>query len=229
LNIDQSASKAPNQHDGRQEVRNGITTRSWAVATTAASNGSVNACMIPLLLSAAWCRWLMQLGSDFRGAGSGLHGMLMFATRGICVRFNDRPHTRIFGKNRLRDENGGDRYFDSAFARIRRYRSAVMVEPVRHPSSIRAHFSELLYAFSSAGNNNAARLGLSANTPFYNACWAGYAVSRRGWLFRYWPSGSLNKKPYWSRYFHHTPLFVVLIGVVLWSCADVFACSGFGS
>jgi K+-transporting ATPase ATPase A chain len=34
-------------------------------------------------------------------------------------------------------------------------------------------FSEILYAFSSAANNNgSAFAGLSANTPFYNGCWA---------------------------------------------------------
>jgi len=44
-------------------------------------------------------------------------------------------------------------------------------------------FSEILYAFSSAGNNNgSAFAGLSANTPFYNT-----ALGLVMWLGRYWP------------------------------------------
>src|SRR4029077_203252 len=44
-------------------------------------------------------------------------------------------------------------------------------------------FSEILYAFSSAGNNNgSAFAGLSANTPFYNV-----ALAFTMWLGRFWP------------------------------------------
>jgi K+-transporting ATPase ATPase A chain len=84
-------------------------------------------------------------------------------------------------------------------------------------------FSEALYAFSSAGNNNgSAFAGLGANTPFYNTA-LGFAM-----LFaRYWLAiptlaiaGSLARKkavpagP--GTLPTHTPLFVVLlIGVVL--------------
>ena len=43
-------------------------------------------------------------------------------------------------------------------------------------------FSEILYAFSSAGNNNgSAFAGLSANTPFYNI-----ALGIAMWASRYW-------------------------------------------
>ena len=43
-------------------------------------------------------------------------------------------------------------------------------------------FSEILYAFSSAANNNgSASAGLSANTPFYNT-----ALAWRCWFARYW-------------------------------------------
>jgi K+-transporting ATPase ATPase A chain len=43
-------------------------------------------------------------------------------------------------------------------------------------------FSEVLYAFSSAGNNNgSAFAGLSANTPFYNT-----ALGIAMWASRYW-------------------------------------------
>lgn len=59
----------------------------WATATTAASNGSVNAMhdsftplggLIPM--------WLMQLGEVvYGGVGSGLYGMLMFALVGVFI------------------------------------------------------------------------------------------------------------------------------------------------
>ena len=72
-------------------------------------------------------------------------------------------------------------------------------------------FSEVLYAFSSAGNNNgSAFAGLSANTPFYNTVLAIVMLFARYWLAV--PvlaiAGSLAAKK--------TPLFVVLlIGTVL--------------
>ena len=71
-----------------KEIRFGITNSAlWAVATTAASNGSVNAMhdsftplggMVPM--------WLMQLGEViFGGVGSGLYGMIMFAIVAVFV------------------------------------------------------------------------------------------------------------------------------------------------
>jgi K+-transporting ATPase ATPase A chain len=102
---------------------------------------------------------------------------------------------------------------------------AVLVEPgkagVANPG---AHgFSEILYAFSSAGNNNgSAFAGLSANTPFYNTA-LGIAML----LSRYWLlipvlaiAGSLAAKktvPAGAGTLPtHGPLFIVLlIGTVL--------------
>ena len=84
-------------------------------------------------------------------------------------------------------------------------------------------FSEILYAFSSMGNNNgSAFAGLSANTPFYNTL-GGIAML----VARYWLAiptlaiaGSLARKKYVPASAGtlptHTPLFVVmLIGVVI--------------
>jgi K+-transporting ATPase ATPase A chain len=84
-------------------------------------------------------------------------------------------------------------------------------------------FSEILYAFSSAGNNNgSAFAGLSANTPFYNTM-LGIAM----WASRYWImipvlaiAGSLAAKRATAvtagTLPTHTPLFIVmLVGVVL--------------
>jgi K+-transporting ATPase ATPase A chain len=84
-------------------------------------------------------------------------------------------------------------------------------------------FSEILYAFSSAGNNNgSAFAGLSANTPFYNT-----ALGVAMWASRYWLmipvlaiAGSLAAKRATAvtagTLPTHTPLFVaMLVGVVL--------------
>jgi K+-transporting ATPase ATPase A chain len=84
-------------------------------------------------------------------------------------------------------------------------------------------FSEILYAFSSAGNNNgSAFAGLSANTPFYNLALGLAMLFSRFWLIvpvlalagalavkKKIPTGPGTLPT-------HTPLFVVfLIGVVL--------------
>ena len=102
---------------------------------------------------------------------------------------------------------------------------AVVVEPgtagMANPG---AHgFSEVLYAFSSAGNNNgSAFAGLSANTPFYNT-----ALGIAMWTSRYWLivpvlalAGSLARKklvPAGAGTLPtHTPLFIgFLVGTVL--------------
>jgi K+-transporting ATPase ATPase A chain len=84
-------------------------------------------------------------------------------------------------------------------------------------------FSEILYAFSSAANNNgSAFAGLSANTPFYNTM-----LGLTMWIGRYWPivtvlavAGSLAAKkrvPASSGTMPtHGPTFIILlIGTVL--------------
>jgi len=79
-------------------------------------------------------------------------------------------------------------------------------------------FSEVLYAFSSAGNNNGSALaGLSANTPFYNLTLGLAMLISRYWLII--PvlaiAGSLAQKKYTppsaGTLPTHTPLFVVLL------------------
>jgi K+-transporting ATPase ATPase A chain len=84
-------------------------------------------------------------------------------------------------------------------------------------------FSEVLYAFSSAGNNNgSAFAGLSANTPFYNT-----ALGLAMWFGRFWLlvavlaiAGSLAAKkratPGVGTLPTHGPLFIAwLVGIVL--------------
>src|SRR5713101_9150168 len=84
-------------------------------------------------------------------------------------------------------------------------------------------FSEILYAFSSAGNNNgSAFAGISANTPFYNI-----ALGLVMWLGRYWPivavlaiAGSLAAKKRvpvtaGTMLTHGVTFVILLIGTVL--------------
>ena len=80
-------------------------------------------------------------------------------------------------------------------------------------------FSEVLYAFSSAGNNNgSAFAGLTANEPFYNTALGLAMFIARYWLIdsRCWrsPARWRSKKitpPGAGTLPTHTPLFVVLL------------------
>jgi K+-transporting ATPase ATPase A chain len=214
-----------------KEVRFGIANSAlWASATTAASNGSVNSMhdsytplggLVPM--------WLMQLGEVvFGGVGSGLYGMLMFVLLAVFVAGLMIGRTPEYLGKKVEA-------FEVKMASVAILLPplvvlvgtavAVLVEPgkagVANPG---AHgFSEILYGFSSAGNNNgSAFAGLSANTPFYNTA-LGFAM-----LFaRYWllipvlaVAGSLAAKktvpagP--GTLPTHGPLFIVmLIGTVL--------------
>ena len=93
-------------------------------------------------------------------------------------------------------------------------RKAYRASPIRGSHG----FSEILYAFSSAGNNNGSAFGgLSANTPFYNT-----ALGLAMWFSRYWLAvpvlaiaGALAAKKRVAAgpgtLPTHTPLFVVLL------------------
>ena len=94
----------------------------WAVATTAASNGSVNAMHDSFMpLAGMIPMWLIQLGEViFGGVGSGLYGMIVFAhRRRVHRRPDDRAHARVPRQEdrRVRDQDGVDRDPDSAVAR----------------------------------------------------------------------------------------------------------------
>ena len=160
-----------------KEVRFGIANSAlWATATTAASNGSVNSMHDSFTpLGGLVPMWLMQLGEViFGGVGSGLYGMLMFAIVAVFVAGLMIGRTPEYLGKKIEA-------FEMKMASVAILLPplvvlvgtaiAVLVEPgkagVANPG---AHgFSEILYAFSSAGNNNgSAFAGLSANTPFYN-------------------------------------------------------------
>jgi K+-transporting ATPase ATPase A chain len=232
LGVDQGASmtQAGGNMEGK-ETRFGIADSAlWATATTAASNGSVNSMhdsytplggLVPM--------WMIPLGEViFGGVGSGLYGMLVFAIIAVFVaglmigRTPEYPGKKI---EAFEMKMASLVILITPMIVLVGTAIAVVVEPgkasVANPG---AHgFSEILYAFSSAANNNgSAFAGLSANTPFYNTA-LGLAI-----LFgRYWLAvpvlaiaGSLAAKKRvpvgLGTLATHTPLFVaLLIGIVL--------------
>jgi K+-transporting ATPase ATPase A chain len=214
-----------------KEVRFGIANSAlWAVATTSASNGSVNSMHASYTpLGGLIPMWLIQLGEVvFGGTGSGLYGMIMFAIVAVFIAGLMVGRTPEYLGKKIEA-------YEVKMAAI-----ALLVPPLvvlvgtaiasvfpeGTSSALNPNphgFSEILYAFSSAGNNNgSAFASISANTPFYNV-----ALGIAMWLSRYWLmipvlaiAGSLAAKRATAvtagTLPTHTPLFVVmLVGVVL--------------
>jgi K+-transporting ATPase ATPase A chain len=214
-----------------KEVRFGIATSAlWATATTSASNGSVNAMhdsftpiggLVPM--------WLIQLGEViYGGVGSGLYGMLMFAIIAVFVAGLMVGRTpEYLGKKIESYEMKMSSLvilitpalvlIGTSIGVVTAAGKAGIANPGIHG------FSEILYAFSSASNNNgSAFAGLSANTPFYNTALGLCMLFGRYWLAV--PvlaiAGALARKkivPVGAGTLPtHTPLFVgLLVGVVL--------------
>lgn len=178
LGIDQQASilQSGGNMEGK-ETRFGIDASAlFAAVTTAASCGAVNAMhdsftplggAVPLLL--------MQFGEVvFGGVGAGLYGMLVFAIMAVFIAGLMIGRTPEYLGKKIQA-------YEMKMTSI-----AILVTPVlvlagtaiavmtadgkAGVANPGAHgFSEILYAFSSAANNNgSAFAGLSANTPFYN-------------------------------------------------------------
>jgi potassium-transporting ATPase potassium-binding subunit len=242
LGVDLAASEtqAGGNMEGK-ETRFGITNSAlWAAVTTAASNGSVNSMhdsytplggLVPM--------FLMQLGEViFGGVGSGLYGLLAFAIVAVFIAglmvgrtpeylgkkieaFEMKmaslvilvPCAVVLGFTALAVSlpagQGALYQPDSGYTSI--------YNPGTHG------FSEVLYAYSSMGNNNgSAFAGLGANNPFYNTT-GGLAML----ISRYWLAipilaiaGSLAAKKVVpagpGTLPTHTPLFVtLLVGVVI--------------
>lgn len=224
LGIDQTQTDInPGGNMEGKEVRFGIANSAlWATATTAASNGSVNSMHDSFMpLGGLVPMWLMQLGEIiYGGVGSGLYGMLAFVIIAVFVSGLMVGRTpEYLGKKieAFEMKMASIMILIPVLVVLAGTAVAVMSEAGRatiyNPS---AHgFSEVLYAFSSAGNNNgSAFAGLDANTPFYNTA-LGFAM-----LFaRYWLAipalaiaGSLagkKKIPVSSGTLPtHTPLFI---------------------
>jgi K+-transporting ATPase ATPase A chain len=232
LGIDQTASSLqPGGNMEGKEARFGIVNSAiWATATTAASNGSVNSMHDSFTsLGGLFPMWLIQLGEViFGGVGSGLYGMLIFAIITVFVAGLMVGRTpEYLGKKIEMFEMKMSILLVLIINALVKIGTAVAVSTKAGIAGIAnpgPHgFSEILYAFSSAANNNgSAFAGLSVNTVFYNT-----ALGIAMFIGRYWAiipvlaiAGSLAKKKNVPAGLGtlptHTPLFVgFLIGVVL--------------
>jgi K+-transporting ATPase ATPase A chain len=214
-----------------KETRFGIADSAlFATITTAASCGAVNAMHDSFTpLGGAVPLVLIQLGEVvFGGVGSGLYGMLIFAVLAVFIAGLMIGRTpEYLGKKIEAHEMKMTSIAILATPLLVLVGTAIAVMTEAGRAGIAnpgAHgFAEILYALSSAANNNgSAFAGLSANTPFYNgllgtAMWFG----RFGVIIPVLAmAGSLAAK---KRIFvtagtlpTHGPLFVtLLIGVVL--------------
>ncbi len=231
MNIDQTVGdlQSGGNMEGK-EVRFGIATSVlWAVVTTAASNGSVNAMhdsftplggLAPLLL--------IQLGEIvFGGVGSGLYGMLMFVILTVFVAGLMVGRTpEYLGKKIEAFEVKMASLVILIPAVVILLGTAFTVVTKAGLSGIfntGPHgFTEILYAFSSAVNNNgSAFAGLNANSIFYNIT-LGFAML----IGRYWlmipvlaAAGSLARKksvPSSAGTLPtHKPLFILFLVAVI--------------
>ena len=214
-----------------KEVRFGIVNSAlWATATTGASNGSVNSMhdsytpiggLVPM--------WLIQLGEVvFGGVGSGLYGMLAFAIIAVFVAGLMVGRTpEYLGKKIESYEMKMSSLMILIPPAIVLIGASIGVVTAAGKAGIAnpgIHgFSEILYGFSSAGNNNgSAFAGLSANTPFYNTALGIVMLFARYWLAvpALAIAGSLARKkivpPGAGTLPTDTPLFVgLLVGVVI--------------
>ncbi len=233
LGVDQTQTNInPGGNMEGKETRFGIANSAlWATATTAASNGSVNSMhdsymplggLVPL--------FLIQLGEIvFGGVGSGLYGMLAFVIVAVFVAGLMVGRTPEYLGKKIES-------FEMKMASLMllipilfaKIGTAIaVVAPAGLAGILNTGgphgFSEVLYAFSSAANNNgSAFAGLNANTPFYNT-----ALGIAMFFSRYWLiipalaiAGSLaakKKVPAGAGTLPtHTPLFIAwLIGVII--------------
>jgi K+-transporting ATPase ATPase A chain len=232
LGVDQqSTSENPGGNMEGKEVRFGIPNSAvWATVTTAASNGSVNSMhdsytplggMVALIM--------MHLGEVvFGGVGSGLYGMLIFVVVAVFVAglLVGRTPEYLGHKIEAYEMKMASLLILimpitvlvlTALAVVTAAGKAGIMNPGPHG------FSEILYVFTSQGNNNgSAFAGASVNTPFYNLT-GGLAML----IGRYWLAvptlalaGSLVKKKLVpvseGTLPTYTPLFIFwLIAVVL--------------
>lgn len=214
-----------------KETRFGIAATSlFATVTTAASCGAVNSMHDSLnAMGGVTPMLLMQLGEVvYGGVGSGLYGMLAFAILGVFIAglMIGRTPEYLGKKIEAYDMKmvsivilatpllvlGGTALAVSVTAG-----QAGVLNPGIHG------FSEVLYALSSAANNNgSAFAGLSANTPFYNvllgiAMWFGRFAVIVAVLAMAGSLGAKRRLPAGPGSMPTTgPLFVVLlIGAVL--------------
>jgi len=232
LGVDQIASElqAGGNMEGKETRFGIVNSGTWAVVTTAASNGSVNAMHDSFTpIGGMVSMWLMQLGEViFGGVGSGLYGMIVYALVAVFLAGLMIGRTPEYLGKKIEAyemKMSGIVILIPPLMALAGTAIALMMDvgktSIFNPG---AHgYSEVLYAFSStAGNNGSAFGGLSANVPFYNFILGLVMLFSRYWLII--PvlaiAGALAAKktvpagP--GTLATHTPLFVMLlVGTVL--------------
>jgi K+-transporting ATPase ATPase A chain len=174
-----------------KEARFGIVNSAlWSAVTTASSDGSVNSMHDSFMpLGGAIPLLLMQFSEViYGGVGSGLYGMLMYVIVAVFVAGLMVGRTPEYLGKKIQT-------FEMKMVSV-----AILVPPlltllgtaagvmteagragIQNPGA--QGFSEILYAFTSAANNNgSAFAGLSANTPFYNVSLALCMLFGRYWV-----------------------------------------------
>jgi potassium-transporting ATPase potassium-binding subunit len=232
LGIEQavSATQAGGNMEGK-ETRFGIfNSVLWASATTATSSGSVNSMhasytplggLVPMLF--------MQFGEViYGGVGSGLYGMLIFVIIAVFITglMVGRTPEYLGKKINVFEMKMASLAILVPCATILIGTSIAVMTQAGQAGILNTGaqgFSEVLYALTSAGNNNgSAFAGLTANTPFYNTLLGICMILGRFWIMI--PvlaiAGSLASKnivpPSAGTLPTHTPLFVgVLVGIVV--------------
>jgi K+-transporting ATPase ATPase A chain len=192
LGVDQTASlQQPGGNMEGKEARFGIGASAlFGTISTSTSSGAVNSMhdsftplggLVPL--------FNMQLGEVvLGGVGTGLYSMLIFAIIGVFIAGLMIGRTpEYLGKKIEAFEMKMSSIAILVMPFIVLLGTAIAVSVADGKAGVAnpgAHgFSEILYAFTSAGNNNgSAFAGLSANTPFYNT-----ALGIVMWLGRFWP------------------------------------------
>jgi len=231
LGIDRHSSAIqPGGNMEGKEARFGIANSAiWATTTTAVANGSVNSMHDSYMpLGGLIPMWLIQLGEVvFGGVGCGLYGMIAFIIVAVFIAGLMIGRTPEYLGKKIES-------YEMKMASIilliphmfvltgtalgvvlPQLRSSIF-NPGPHG------LSEVLYAFSSCGNNNgSAFAGLSTNNPFYNI-----ALALAMFFARYWLlipmlaiAGSLSNKKIvpvsQGTLPTHTPLFIIFLVMVI--------------
>ncbi len=186
LGVEQSAGNL----EGKEVRFGALTSALWASATTATSNGSVNSSHDSCQpLSGMVLLLFMQLGEVvFGGVGSGLYGMLMFAIMAVFIAGLMVGRTPEYLGKKLES-------FEMKMAALSILippscvligtAAACLVPDIRFSlTNPGPHgFSEILYAFSSAANNNGSAFGgLDASRPFLTVTLAVCMILGRYWV-----------------------------------------------
>ncbi|MGA2774446.1 MAG: potassium-transporting ATPase subunit KdpA [Candidatus Omnitrophota bacterium] len=231
LGINQHASVLqPGGNMEGKEARFGIANSViWATTTTAVANGSVNSMHDSYMpLGGLIPMWLMQLGEVvFGGVGCGLYGMLAFVIVAVFIAGLMIGRTpEYLGKKIESYEMKMAALIlliphmfvltGTALGVVLPQVKSAIFNPGPHG------LSEVLYAFSSCGNNNgSAFAGLSTNNLFYNI-----ALAMAMFFARYWLiiptlaiAGSLSKKKIvpvnQGTLPTHIPLFILFLVMVV--------------